>query len=140
MVRAVSVGLQDETEVDWRATFSAGAPVFRSPGRRLLFGGRTASGAYVDGSIVIADVPDVDTERVFAHERVHLLQGDFAFLAWSEPVEAWLADRSAVTRAIYRYVDAGFVLPLAGIVIGTVLDVDYRDRPHEIEARFLEGQ
>lgn len=43
--------------------------------------------------------------RTLAHERVHVGQYDFAFLAWSEPAERWVANRSDTIGWLHRYVD-----------------------------------
>ena len=43
--------------------------------------------------------------RALAHERVHVVQYDFAFLAWSQPAEARAAEHSPALTTLSRYVD-----------------------------------
>lgn len=139
LAQAGRLALYEETELDWRLSLSAGAPVFRAPGRTLRFEGEHAAGLVVHGSIVLGESREINDARLFAHERVHVLQSDFAFLTLSDPVEAWLVDAVAPARVLYRYVDLGATAWVLGIGLSRWIDLAYDDRPWEIEARFLEG-
>lgn len=133
--QAVRLALSPETRFDAAASLSAGAPVFRAPGRGLLVEGVRASGLALHGSIVLGEAEDPD--QLFAHERVHIIQSDFAFLAWNDPAEGWLLDRSRYTATAYRYLDFGALLPTLAIVVMRLTDVDFQEWPHELEASFL---
>lgn len=122
--------LAHDARLDLAATLSAGALVFR--GDALMPGLSSA------GVMMVWDddaIPAHEGPRLMAHERVHILQYDQAFLTWGEPVERWMADRSRLPRAILDHVDVGgFVL---GARSGLSLALDYHDRPWEREAYFL---
>jgi hypothetical protein len=122
---------------DAGATFSAGAPVFRAPGRRLFSDGRTVNGYVRSSSIFISDIPSRPDASVLAHERVHILQGDWRFLTWSEPLEAWLMNGIPHGSTVYRYVDVDYAVPWLIWGMYHVLDVEHDERLHEIEANFL---
>jgi hypothetical protein len=128
-----------EPALDWDAgaTLSAGAPVFRLNGRTLISGGREWNGYVVFGSILISDIPASQLGGTFAHERAHVLQGDWLFLAWSDPMESWILKRVPLGSPLYRYAD--FNVLAYGMHYGAyaLFDVDQGDRLHEIEASFL---
>lgn len=125
---------------DAGATLSAGAPVFRARGRAVIHGGEQRGGYVFGGSVFMSDVAPEHDARILAHERVHVLQYDRAFLAWSEPVEAWLMKRIPGGSTLYRYMDVAFVVPTVGGALYEVLDVSDENQIHEIEARFLGGR
>jgi hypothetical protein len=140
LAQAMRLALRDETRFDGSASLSAGAPVFRAPGHVLRFEDEDAAGLALHGSIVLGEGGPGGPERVFAHERVHIIQGDYVFLAWNDPLEAWLIGRSGPTRAAYQYLDFGAVLHVAAIGLSRVVTVPWDQRPHELEASFLEGR
>jgi len=127
---------ESDTRLDLGASLSAGGPVFRTERVRShnWYGNNTA------GVILLRDDAPTDRftpEMVFAHERVHLLQYDFALHVWSGPAErrllrplpggVWLTDRA----------DLGLtLLPLVALVNR---HVEYDDRPWEREAHFFSG-
>jgi hypothetical protein len=140
LAQATRLALRDETRFDWSASLSAGAPVFRAPGQQLRFEGESATGLALHGSIILGEAGPDGPDRLFAHERVHIIQGDYVFLAWNDPLEGWLADLSPPTRAAYRYLDFGAVLHVAAIGFSRVMTIPWDQRPHELEASFLEGR
>ncbi|MGK2963750.1 MAG: hypothetical protein ACSLFK_16640 [Gemmatimonadaceae bacterium] len=83
----------------------------------------TASSAEIRGTI--------------GHELVHVVQADFLFTVLSEPLEARLMGRHAVSRFVNRYVDIGSNVPLAS---GLNALVPYSRRPWESEAVSLAGR
>jgi hypothetical protein len=125
---------------DAGATFSAGAPVFRAPGRRVVNDGETRGGYARAGSMFISDMGPEHDPLILAHERVHVVQGDWLFLAWSEPVEAWLMSRIPGGAALYRYVDIAFVVPSVGGTLYDLLHISDANRLYEIEAYFLDSR
>lgn len=135
LAQAARLALSPETRFDGPASFSAGAPVFRAPDRTLIVEGTRASGLALHGSIVLG--ASDDPERLFAHERVHIIQSDYAFLAWSEPVEGWLLERNRYTAAIARYMDFGVLAPVLAVGAMRLTGAKLSDWPHEHEARFL---
>lgn len=119
--------LSDDMELRLTESLSTGAAVFHSE-----------RGSAFAGPGIIFYHRGADPERheyELAHESVHVLHFDQAYLAWSEPVETWLASGSPAARAIHRHVE----LNVVGFGIG-ILGMrrwEHRDRPWEIEAMFL---
>jgi hypothetical protein len=135
----VAFALRSETEFDWASSLSAGAPVFRSPRRSFLGpGGEGADGVQTAGVIGLSDIPDDLLRSAFAHERVHLLQHDFSYLVWSEPIERRLMERSGITRHLARYAVPGVVFPLVRGAFFDLLDMERSREPAEVEAMFLD--
>jgi len=136
----LTFAMQPETELDWTRSLSAGAPVFRSPLRRFIGpDGDPADGVAIGGVIGLSDVPEDRLRTVFSHERVHVLQHDFAFLVWSDPVEARIMDRTDWGRTLYRYLDLGMVFPAVRGGVNRAFGVEHEDQLSEIEAKFLDG-
>ncbi len=131
--------LERELEFDAAASISAGAPVFRTDGKVMLTDSDThAAGITESGVILLADVPEYGSNvarRSFAHERVHVIQGDQIFLWWTKPVEEWAMTRAPGGKLAMRYVDINLSFPLLGFMGGWFPKHD--DRPHELEAIFL---
>lgn len=137
----MQAALQPELRFDAAASVSAGAPVFRAPRRRLIVGGDTVHGFVRGGTIFLSGILPADrAQRTFPHERVHVLQNDFAFLAWSDPVERWLANRSPVGRILYRHIDVGLVGAAVPWAFYYLFGVESGSQLGEIEAYYLEGR
>lgn len=135
----VGFALRSGTEFDASASMSAGAPVFRSPLRRFRGPhGDGADGVAVAGVIGLSDVPEERLRTVFPHERVHVLQSDFAFLVWSDPVESRLLSRHPWGEFLQRYVDVGVAFPILRGGLYRAFDVEHGDQWAEIEAKFLD--
>lgn len=95
-------GTRPGAQLDVGASLSSGAPVFRVGDE---WGHRAG---HVAGVVLMTDHAIAREGRyALAHERVHVGQYDFAFLAWSEPAERWAAERSGVLGRLNRYVDFG---------------------------------
>ena len=126
--------LDDRMELDGGASLSAGIPVFRAPNHIITTEDRGASGIAAPGMILIAhDLnPDNDT---FTHERIHIVQMDFAQILWGDPIEDWMVTRIFGDRAVLSYFQPGIAMPL--LYAGAVRGLDYQDRPWEIEASFV---
>jgi hypothetical protein len=140
LVQAVTLALQEETRFDLSASLSAGAPVFRSPGRQVLSGGEAAWGMMTHGSVILSDQPPQQLPSTFAHERVHLLQHDFAEMAWTDPIEEAILKRFGPTRRLAKYVHPGVLHLAATGALFAIIDVEWGRRPWEIEARHLGGR
>lgn len=136
----LSAAAEPEFTWDAGASLSAGAPVFRAHTRTLRSDGTPVNGQVNAGSIFVGNVPDRFLPRILAHERVHVLQGDWMFLAWSEPAEAWLVDQVPLGNGVYRYVDIGITAPMVRAAVYDLFDVSYESKLHEIEADFLENR
>jgi len=135
----VGFALRSGTEFDASASLSAGAPVFRSPLRRFRGpDGEGTDGVAVAGVIGLSDVPEERLRTVFPHERVHVLQNDFAFLVWSDPAESRLLSRHRWGEALYRWVDVGVTFPALRGGLYRAFDVEHGDQWAEIEAKFLD--
>ncbi len=117
--------------LDIETSLSSGAPVFEVGDE---WGHRAA---HVAGVILMTDhtIPR-EGRSALAHERVHVGQYDFAFLAWSEPVEQWMADRGGMIGKLHRYVDLS-----ANIAVFGALNfvVPAQVSPWEQEAYLLSG-
>jgi hypothetical protein len=76
-----------------------------------------------------------------AHERVHVLQGDFLLTAWSEPLTLALLRPVPGGRFLTRYA----ALDVLDWVVGTLNRIiydssDFSRFPTELEAEFLSGR
>lgn len=131
-----------EPTLDWDsgATLSAGAPVFRLYGRRLISGGRVVAGFAESGSIFISEIPANQLAHVLAHERAHVLQSDWLFLAWGDPMESWILKRVPLGSTLNRYADFNVLAVRLRGNAYALFDVEHGDRLHEIEAEFLAGR
>jgi hypothetical protein len=78
--------------------------------------------------------------HTFPHERAHVLQGDWLFLAWSDPMESWILKRVPLGSTLLRYADINVLA--VGLQSGAyeLFDVDEGDRLNQIEANFLAGR
>lgn len=131
--------LRSEAEFDLSKSISAGAPVFHSPMRSFIDpNGENVDGIQVSGVIGLSDVPDDLLRSAFAHERVHVLQHDFALLLWSDPVEARLMGSHPITARLYRHLEPGVVFPGLRRLTYGALSIDHSRQPAEIEAMFLD--
>lgn len=122
--------------VDWKRTFSAGAPVFRrsEPFAESGVGGRHAAGVITYHDPLLDGGPSESSLRILSHEQVHVIQHDQAFLFWSEPAEEALLGTTRAGRALRRHLDLGLDVAAAALakeVIG------YESRPWEREAYLL---
>ena len=117
--------------LDLVESLSAGAPVFEVDD---VVGQRAAHLA----GVIMTTRHDLESDQrlAVAHERVHMAQYDFAFLAWSQPAEQWVADQDATLRGIHRYVDIGANAALFG---GLNLLFASGQSPWEQEAHLLSG-
>jgi hypothetical protein len=129
---------RSETRFDGYRSLSAGAPVFLTPGRIPLSRGEEVSGFVLAGTIVMADRPDRPLRHTFPHERVHVLQYDLRALAWSEPLEKGILERSALGARLYQYVDVGAAAEPLVARYHALIGLDRRDTLREQEARFLD--
>jgi hypothetical protein len=76
-------------------------------------------------------------DPVFAHERVHVLQFDFALAAWSDRTDTWLLERAP---GIDRYLKLNSVAAALALVNQTFFaTTDQADLPWEAEAQVLAG-
>ncbi|MGD8319774.1 MAG: hypothetical protein PVJ02_04955 [Gemmatimonadota bacterium] len=128
---------EDRLDLDLRRSFSAGASVFTSASR---FKGRDGAvdGQAVGGMIVLSRNPRWDAPaRIFAHERVHILQFDFFKLTVGQPLERWAVRRlGAADLPLMERVDLGVGhLPLVYLLIDPWR---YDRSPLQVEAEFLE--
>jgi hypothetical protein len=135
--------LDDRLEFDAGTSLSSGAPVFRAPHHNIRLDGRLVNGIAPAGLIVVGSPVDVnltDSQTTLSHERVHVLQYDFAQMMWGDPLEDYLARRVPYARTLNNYVRFGVTAPV--IIAGFVqyFDVDVYDHPWEIEAFYLTGR
>jgi hypothetical protein len=124
--------------LDWRRTLSAGAPVFVTDAR-IRSEDELVRGAAAQGVIVLSRVGSGYPEDVFAHERVHVIQEDFAQTTVGLPLELWGRDKVGLDRIpLVEHIILGFTYE----AIWWPMDRIWRhaDRPWEIEAQFLEAR
>jgi hypothetical protein len=88
-------------------SISAGAPVFTARLRAVESGDEVAQGVMISRSIVLSDpltgLPR-DPDRTFAHERIHVLQSDFALGAWSAALTGAVLPRLPAGPLIHRWI------------------------------------
>jgi hypothetical protein len=125
--------------IDWERSASAGAPVFH---RSARYAGADVVGQHAAGVITYRDPlgrgePGEIRLKTLAHEQVHVIQRDQAFLFWAEPAEEALLGSTRATRLLRRHLDVGFDVA-AKILVKQV--VDYELRPWEREAYLLSGE
>jgi hypothetical protein len=142
---ALAYGLsQKQLRFDAGASLSAGTPVFRAPGllfRRSWADESRSTGLELAGTVWLSDVPRYGqryARAVFAHERVHVIQTDALGMTLTEPLEAWLEDRTIAGSWASRHLglDLGDVL-LSGL---DLVVHGHDSRPWEMEANFLENR
>jgi len=131
---------QPELEFDLGRSLSAGAPVFWAPGRSVLRRGKSVAGMAPAGVIVLSGGRRPGTDGILAHERTHVLQRDFLFYAWGDPLEGWLLRWTRPSAVVYRYISPGLAQDYVSAGLSAVLGVDDGEEPTQIEAYFLEGR
>ncbi len=143
IVMAGYAAARSDLELDFSSSLSAGAPVFRAEG--FMFGTDAdsihASGRVSEGVIFLSELPwrtDEEAARVFAHERIHVLQRDQVFATLADPLTAALVDRVPALSPIYRYLD----VHVTGLIFHALVlpFPEYDERPWEMEAFHLSGQ
>jgi hypothetical protein len=137
-ITLISAAAQPELSWDAGASFSAGALVFRALDRQLMNGGKSVDGFVGGGSIFLSDLASADyLAHVFAHERVHVLQGDWLFQVWSDPAESLILNNIPGGSTLYRYLDFNMLARQLRARFYQTFRVGYENRLHEIEAEFL---
>ncbi len=103
----------------------------------LVFQGHSSlwrSGLHFAGVVLLPN-EDPGYERtdamLFAHERVHALQYDQAFLALGEPMERWVFEQVGQPAGVARWLDLNVTAPLFPLVR------HFGYEPWEDEAHFL---
>lgn len=135
----LSVGLlHPEYHFDPGSSLSSGAPVFRLADRKASFGDRQVEGFVIGGTIMLSAMEyEEKAARVLAHERIHVLQGDWLLHVWSDPVESWALDRVPRGAAIQRHLNIDIVAIGAREAVYGALRVEQKKRLYEREAYFL---
>jgi len=116
--------------LDWGHSLRTGAPVYVARRWRHDWGW---SGRHAFGTIMIGE-PFRETLNVLAHERVHVIQNDQAYLLWAEPLEKRLLAWIGVPERIASRVDLSLHVPFWAYLDTRVMP----DRnPWEFEADVL---
>ncbi len=131
---------EPELELDTKESLSAGAPVFRTDNKLIVFRSNQlhAGGITPAGTILLSHVPawgQPFLERVLAHERVHVEQEDQIFHTLIEPAEIWLLGKVPYGDRIARHAD--FNLSADVLAVMNLLFKRHADRPWELEAIYL---
>ena len=136
VLTAAYFALWENADFDVGASVSAGALVFvrREPWAEESWIGAQAAGVLWLRGNPDDPYPEVERSVVFAHERVHVSQYDFSFLAWGDPIESRLVDRLPGGQWIDRHLDLGLHLPAWGLANWLI---SHDRRPWEREANFL---
>lgn len=116
-------------------SLSAGSAVFLAENRSIRLNDEEVGGVTGPGTILLAGRGATDSDAVFAHERVHVIQRDFYSQAWFLPLERWLL-RNTPIAPVQRYVDFNILTSL--YLSGWSAVVARDDRLEEIEADFLQ--
>jgi hypothetical protein len=131
--------VEDEVEIDWSESFSAGAPVFATRGTVIegTHDGQT-TGITASGIIIVAGVPafgESHRRRALAHERVHVLQGDHIFTTWTDPLEDVVLPLLPGGVHLDRFADIGLSTDVLSLLVPLI--PERNDRPWELESTFL---
>ncbi len=124
--------IDPDRRFNFSRTLAAGAPVFvmRSDVAKWR-------GAQLSGVIWLEDQFGPDALRTtLAHELVHVLQHDGAFLSWTEAGEQHVLSLLPGVRRAGPWIDVGVHTGIRGALSGMIR---YDDRPWEWEARNLSG-
>lgn len=121
--------LRSSDRLDWGASLESGTAVFRTKSSEY--------NGYVHAeTIFVSETPDEPVADVLAHERAHILQGDFLHITAGQPLEGWLR-KGAVDGAPGLWWMTGLDRP----VFRTLLGAGWLSRswdPMEVEATYLE--
>jgi hypothetical protein len=128
VVAASAFVLYYDARLDTRASLSSGALILRGDG--------PMPGLSSAGTVMVwHDLPPEEGPRLLAHERVHVLQYDQAFLSWGERPERRLAGHVPGPSGFLDYLDTGALV--LGARAGLTALIPYADRPWEREAYLL---
>lgn len=128
VVAASAFVLYYDARLDTRASLSSGALILRGDG--------PMPGLSSAGTVMVwHDLPPEEGPRLLAHERVHILQYDQAFLSWGERPERRLAGHVPGPSGFLDYLDTGALV--LGARAGLTALIPYADRPWEREAYLL---
>lgn len=125
--------------LDPAESLSAGAPVFQSDRSLLDTDGRSVHGAAATGVIFLSPMSERQRRQTLPHERVHVLQSDFAHQAWFRPLETRLARRLPHDGWRSR-LDYDVLFPALRWTVGLLGSPVGVDGPIEAEADFLENR
>jgi len=130
--------LRSDLDFDGKASLSSGAFVFHDRGWAEP---RTWAARHWAGVIMIRGDADWrqdsdEHRRALAHERVHVLQYDQAYLLWGEPLERAVLGRIPGGISLGRRIDLALETPFLFLL---QTGLDYGNRPWEVEADFLSG-
>jgi hypothetical protein len=126
--------------LDVGRTMAAGVPVFSvdsaAPG--LDLGGSHLAGViWTRTRTHRAELTTDALHAAIGHELVHVLQYDFSFIVWTEPVETIFMKSLPGGERVHRYVDLGLNVPVWS---GLNSIIPYHRRPWEQEAVTLARQ
>jgi hypothetical protein len=135
--------IREDFRLDPGATLHAGTPIFEMrDGVVRQAQGSITVGLAVGGVVMLSDLDDrrlrgrMHRGALIAHERVHVLQDDFAEIAWAGPLEGWLLGQLPGGAWLRRYVEPG-LLGLAGAALA--LWAGGGEGPWEREADYMES-
>lgn len=130
VVAASAFMLYYDARLDLGQSLSAGALIFRGTGPMP---GLSSAGAVM----VWDDMPAHEGPRLLAHERVHILQYDQAFLSWGERPENRITDLvpDRWSGGLFGYLDTGAVVLAGRSALSALLP--YAHRPWEAEAYLM---
>jgi hypothetical protein len=132
--------VEEDVELDWGASLSAGTPVFLTDGK-LLAGsqeGAHAAGVTHAGVVFAADVPFLGSAfraRSLAHERAHVLQGDQLFVLFTNPAEDLVLRNTPWLNRLEPWLDVNLSTQLIE-GLGHLFP-EWEERPWELEATFV---
>jgi hypothetical protein len=142
LAQLISLSTDSRLRFDVGQTMSLGAPVFEAMRRGVVgLNSEPVLGIASFGTIVISDrrsflQSGYDIRSIFVHETVHVIQGDFSLIAWSDPFNDALFNALGL-GVVNRFVMFNEVR-WAGIIISDwITDRRGLRAPFELEAEWL---
>lgn len=125
---------RSELTLDAGESVSSGALVFESDEFIEVWGG-PVQGVAFGGVVLLGGVGD--RPLTLAHERVHILQHDFASRVWTGPVEDWLLDVVPAGGRVPGWLQPDVLGPGLVASLASLGSLHADDVPWEVEARSL---
>ena len=102
---------QPDLSLDWGRSLAALTPVFDAQRSRIRSNDRFVDGLAIASVVLLDGSPLGQSDRVFRHEMVHILQHDFMDMVWDRPAETWARQQIPWAGYVPRFIFAGVLVP-----------------------------